>query len=96
MEPQLLPARGQPGPPPGHVLQAGGGRHAALQEDGGEQQVHSDSLQVCLHRKLGLISSKPSRFPLHQGFSEGWGLYSETLGYEFGLYDDPLVRLEDI
>ena len=34
----------------------------------------------------------PFRFPLHQGFSEGWGLYSETLGYEFGLYDDPMVR----
>ena len=34
----------------------------------------------------------PFRFPLHQGFSEGWGLYSETLGREFGLYSEPLVR----
>ena len=32
------------------------------------------------------------RFPLNVGYSEGWGLYSESLGYEFGFYEDPLVR----
>ena len=29
---------------------------------------------------------------MNAGFGEGWGLYSESLGYEFGFYEDPLVR----
>lgn len=34
----------------------------------------------------------PSRFPMNTGFLEGWGLYSESLGFDLGLFGDPYDR----
>merc|ERR1719312_317290 len=65
---------------PGHHLQ---GSYSLAQED------------WPIFRKVmedRIYSQAPSRFPINTGYVEGWGLYSETLGFDMGLYDDPLDR----
>uniref|UniRef100_A0A2C9LYI3 DUF885 domain-containing protein n=1 Tax=Biomphalaria glabrata TaxID=6526 RepID=A0A2C9LYI3_BIOGL len=56
------------------------------------QDLYSQHFDIPLYRAQpmnGRLYSVPFHFPVYSAYSEGWALYSEYLGHELGLYDDP-------